>query len=63
MEDRVNWCVRFSLVNVMYKDVSKEMKTNVILEFMSIHCIDAFIDYYMTEYMNSLIFLVVEFML
>jgi hypothetical protein len=47
----------------MYKDVSKQMNTNVILEFMSIHSTDAFIDYYMTEYMISLIFLIVEFML
>ena len=63
MEDRVDWGVRLSLVNVMYKDVSKHMNTNVILEFMSIHCTDAFIDYYMNDYMTSLTFLIVKFML
>ncbi len=43
IEDRVNWCVRFSLVNVIYKDVSKQMKTKVILEFMYVHYTDEFI--------------------
>ncbi len=53
MEDRVNWCVILSLLIVMYKYVSKQMKTKVILEFMCIHDTDAFIDYYMMNRFSS----------
>jgi hypothetical protein len=53
MEDRVNWCVILSLLIVMYKYVSKQMKTKVILEFMCIHYTDAFIDYYMMNRFSS----------
>ncbi len=53
MEDRVNWCVIWSLLIVMYKYVSKQMKTKVILELMCIHYTDAFIDYYMMNGFSS----------
>ncbi len=53
MEDRVNWCVIWSLLFVMYKYVSKQMITKVILKFMCIHYTDAFIDYYMMNRFSS----------
>jgi hypothetical protein len=53
MEDRVNWCVILSLLIVMYKYVSKEMRTKVILEFMCINYTDAFIDYYIMNIFSS----------